>query len=262
LLKTLRTLAQLKYLYPTEKYKTITRTNTTMKTIITTAILFFTTAAFAQTDINILLNKAKAKIESVNDYEADGVMKTNVAFLKVPIARVKVYFKKPNRLKVKSEKGISFIPKGAVSLNLNNLTGSNKFTVIDAGTENVKGQMLRVAKLLPTDDNSDVVLSTVYIEEATMLIKKAKTTTRDNGTYELEMTYSTYAAYGLPDKIIFSFNAKDYKLPKGVTFDFDDGTAPPPTPKDPLKGKKGRAEITFKNYVINKGVDDAVFISK
>jgi hypothetical protein len=233
-----------------------------MKTIITAAILFFTTAAFAQTDINTLLNKAKAKIESVNDYEADGVMKTNVAFLKVPIARVKVYFKKPNKLKVKSEKGISFIPKGAVSLNLNNLTGSNKFTVIDAGTENIKGQMLRVAKLLPTDDNSDVVLSTVYIEEATMLIKKAKTTTRDNGTYELEMTYSTYAAYGLPDKIIFSFNAKDYKLPKGVTFDFDDGTAPPPAPKDPLKGKKGRAEITFKNYVINKGVSDAIFTAK
>jgi hypothetical protein len=233
-----------------------------MKTIITAAILFFTNAAFAQTDINTLLNKAKAKIESVNDYEADGVMKTNVAFLKVPIARVKVYFKKPNKLKVKSEKGISFIPKGAVSLNLNNLTGSNKFTVIDAGTENVKGQMLRVAKLLPTDDNSDVVLSTVYIEEATMLIKKAKTTTRDNGTYELEMTYSTYAAYGLPDKIIFSFNAKDYKLPKGVTFDFDDGAAPPPAPKDPLKGKKGRAEITFKNYVINKGVSDAIFAAK
>jgi hypothetical protein len=233
-----------------------------MKTIITAAILFFTTAAFAQTDINTLLNKAKAKIESVNDYEADGVMKTNVAFLKVPIARVKVYFKKPNKLKVKSERGISFIPKGAVSLNLNNLTGSNKFTVIDAGTENVKGQMLRVAKLLPTDDNSDVVLSTVYIEEATMLIKKAKTTTRDNGTYELEMTYSTYAAYGLPDKIIFSFNAKDYKLPKGVTFDFDDGATPPPAPKDPLKGKKGRAEITFKNYVINKGVDEAVFSIK
>jgi outer membrane lipoprotein-sorting protein len=236
--------------------------NTTMKTILTAAILFFTNVAFAQTDINTLLNKAKAKIESVNDYEADGVMKTNVAFLKVPIARVKVYFKKPNKLKVKSEKGISFIPKGAVSINLNNLTGSNTFTVIDAGTEKINGQMLRVAKLLPTDDNSDVVLSTVYIDEATTLIKKAKTTTRDNGTYELEMTYSTYAANGLPDKIIFSFNAKDYKLPKGVTFDFDDGTAPPPTPKDPLKGKKGRAEITFKNYVINKGVSDAVFTSK
>ncbi len=233
-----------------------------MRKIFIGLFLFATFSTNAQQEINTLLNKAKAKIETVNDYEAAGIMKTNVAFLKVPIANVKVYFKKPNKLKVKSERGISFIPKGAVSINLNNLTGSNKFTVIDAGSEKINGQMLRVAKLLPADDNSDVVLSTVYIDEATLLIKKAKTTTKDNGTYELEMTYGTYATNGLPDKIIFSFNAKDYKLPKGVTFDFDDGTAPAPVAKDPLKGKKGRAEITFKNYIINKGVSDAIFMVK
>jgi hypothetical protein len=233
-----------------------------MKKIFLLVCVLYSCSTFAQTDINVLLNKAKAKIESVNDYEAKGVMKTNVAFLKVPIAKVKIFFKKPNKLKVKSESGISFIPKGAVSINLSNLTGSNAFTVIDAGTEKVNGQMLRVAKLLPTDDNSDVVLSTVYIDEATFLIKKAKTTTKDNGTYELEMSYSTYAAYGLPDKIIFSFNAKDYKLPKGVTFDFDDGKTPDPKTTNALKGKKGKAEIMFKEYIINKGVDDAVFTNK
>jgi hypothetical protein len=184
-----------------------------------------------------------------------------VAFLKVPVAKVKIYFKKPNKLKLKSESGISFIPKGAVSINLNNLTGDNKFTVLDAGTEKLGGVLVRVAKLIPQDDNSDVVLSTVYIDETTYLIKKAKTTTKDNGTYELEMTYGEHAAFGLPSKIIFSFNAKDYKLPKGVTFDFDDGKAPA-APKDPLKGKKGKAEIVFSNYIINKGVDDAVFTAK
>ena len=220
-------------------------------------LLLFSIKATAQQDINALLAKAKATIESVNDYKATGRMKTNVALLKVPVATVSVYFKKPNKLKVKSEKGISFIPKGAVSINLTNLTGTNKFTVIDAGTDKINGQIVRVAKLLPQDDNSDVVLSTVYIDEATNLIKKAKTTTKDNGTYELEMTYGKYASYGLPDKIIFSFNAKDYKLPKGITFDFDDGAAP--TPTDKLKGKKGRAEITFSNYIVNKGVDEAVF---
>ena len=228
-----------------------------MKKISIIFFLFCSINATAQQDINLLLAKAKATIESVNDYKASGRMKTNVAFLKVPIATIGVYFKKPNKLKVKSEKGISFIPKGAVSINLNNLTGTNKFTVIDAGTDKINGKIVRVAKLLPQDDNSDVVLSTVYIDEANSLIKKAKTTTKDNGTYELEMTYGKYAAYGLPDKIIFSFNAKDYKLPKGITFDFDDGVTP--TPTDKLKGKKGRAEITFSNYIVNKGVDDAIF---
>lgn len=232
-----------------------------MKNILLLLSIFLTQVAKSQ-DINTILNKAKAKIETVNDYEAAATMKTNVAFLKVPVAKVKIFFKKPNKLKLKSEKGVSFIPKGAVSLNLNNLTGSNKFTVIDAGTDNLAGKAVRVAKLLPTDDNSDIVLSTVYIDPATSLILKAKTTTKDNGTYELEMTYGTYAAYGLPDKLTFSFNAKDYKLPKGITFDFDDGTAPAPTTKDALKGKKGKAELTFTSYVINKGVSDAVFSSK
>ena len=232
-----------------------------MKKLITIILLLTTTIAKSQ-DINVLLNKAKAKIETVNDYEAAATMKTNVAFLKVPIAKVKIFFKKPNKLKLKSEKGVSFIPKGAVSLNLNNLTGSNKFTVIDAGTDNVSGKAVRVAKLLPTDDNSDIVLSTVYIDPATSLILKAKTTTKDNGTYELEMTYGTYAAYGLPDKLTFSFNAKDYKLPKGITFDFDDGTTAPTTTTDKLKGKKGKAELVFTSYIINKGVADTVFTSK
>lgn len=216
------------------------------------------TPAFAQQDINALVAKAKLKIDKVNNYVASGRMKTNVAFLKVPIADVKVYFSKPDKLAIKSQKGISFIPKGAVSINLNNIIGSGDFTIIDAGTEKIGANTVRVAKLLPNDDNSDVVLSTVYIDEANSLITKAKTTTRDNGSFELQMFYGKYAAYGLPDKIIFSFNTKDYKLPKGVTFDFDDGTTQ--TPADKTKNKKGKAEITFNAYTINKGVPASMFL--
>ena len=81
----------------------------------------------ASQDINGLILKARQKIDKVNDYEAAARMKTNVTFLKVPIATVKVYFKKPNLLKVKSEKGISFIPKGAVSINMNSILGSTDY---------------------------------------------------------------------------------------------------------------------------------------
>jgi hypothetical protein len=111
--------------------------------------------------------------------------------------------------------------------------------------------------LLPSDENAEIVLSTLYIDEKTELIRKAKNTTRDNGTYELEMSYGKYASYGLPDKVIFSFNTKDYKLPKGVTFDYDDGAEK--KAGDSLKNKKGKVEITYSEYLINKGVADAVF---
>ncbi len=209
-------------------------------------------------DINQVLAAAKSKIGKVSDYVATGKMKTNVAFLKVPVANIIVYFKKPNQLKIKSEKGISFIPKGAVSINMNNILGENNYLVIDAGIENIGNTLVRVVKLLPSDENSDVVLSTVYIDPLTNLIKKAKTTTKENGTFELEMSYGKFSEFGLPDMIIFSFNTKDYKLPKGVTFDFDDGSEQK-KPTD-TKIKKGRAEIYFKNYIINKGISNAVFI--
>lgn len=228
------------------------------KQLLVTLIVCGSSLAAAAQDINGLIAKAKQKIEKVNDYEAAAKMKTNVTFLKVPIATVKVYFKKPNMLKVKSEKGISFIPKGAVSINMNSILGTKDYTVIDAGKDKVGNVAVRVARLLPNDDNSDVVLSTVYIDELTNLILKAKTTTKENGTYELEMSYGKYASFGLPDKIIFSFNTKDYKLPKGVTFDFDDGSTT--TPADKNKAKKGRAEITFSSYSINKGLPASVFL--
>jgi outer membrane lipoprotein-sorting protein len=213
----------------------------------------------AQENVNALIKKVNAKIEKVNDYTAVGKMKTKVVFLKVPVSAVKIYFKKPNRLKIKNEKGISFVPKGAVSINISNIVNGEKYTALDAGTDKIGNTALRVVKLLPTDDNADIVLSTIYIDEANLLIKKAKTTTRENGSYELEMTYGKYSAYGLPDKIIFTFNTKEYKLPKGITFDFDDGESAKSNVPRGLNKNKGQAEITFDSYIINKGVSDAMF---
>ena len=203
-----------------------------------------------------LINKVKSKLEKVNDYTAKGRLKTNVVFIKAPIASVKVFYKKPDKMKIVNENGISFIPKGSVNINLAKfLSGSGTYEIVDGGKEAVSG--LRILKLLPSDENSEIVLSTLYIDETTELVKKAKNTTRDNGTYELEMSYGRYAAYGLPDKVIFSFNTKDYKLPKGVTFDYDDGAEKKPA--DSLKNKKGKVEITYSEYLINNGVNDAIF---
>lgn len=219
-------------------------------------VMLFCQSVFAQTPEELIL-QVRTKLEQVNDYQAKGKMKTNVVFIKAPIANVKVYYKKPGKLRIVNENGISFIPKGSVNINLSNIfVNTDGFDIIDAGTENGSG--LRIIKLLPKDDNADIVLSTLYIDESKLLIKKSKTTTKENGTYELEMTYGKYAIYGLADKAIFSFNTKDYKLPKGVTFDYDDGDKKN-EPADQLKNKKGKVEITYSEYTINKGVPDSVF---
>lgn len=217
------------------------------------ASLGYLSNATAQTPEEII-QKIKTKLEKINDYQADGKMKTNVAFIKAPVAAVKVFYKKPDRLLILNETGISFIPRGSVNININNVFANmHGYDIIDAGRDNGG---LRILKLLPKGDTSEVVLSTLYIDEKNMVVRRSKTTTKENGTYELEMSYGKYVAYGLPDRVVFSFNTKDYKLPKGITLDYDDGAE---KNADSLKNKKGTVEIDYKSYVINKGIDSKIF---
>jgi hypothetical protein len=218
-------------------------------------LLLFTTS-MAQ-DAAALLQKVKEKMFQVNDYVADGKMKTNVVFIKAPIGTVKIYYKKPNKLKVVQQKGISILPKGGVSINAASIIGMANCTAFFQGEAIISGTKTKIVKLIPNDENSDIVLTTVYIDEANLLVKKSTTTTKENGSFEMEMFYGKYANLGLPDKMIFSFNVKDYKMPKGITLEFDDDLKK--EDKQKLKTKKGSVEFVYTNYVINKGVDDSVF---
>ncbi len=56
-------------------------------TFVTACCLQLT--AFSQ-DVNPLLKKVKAKIDKVNDYIAEGRMKTDVAFIKAPAGKLKL----------------------------------------------------------------------------------------------------------------------------------------------------------------------------
>lgn len=225
------------------------------KYILTAIAVFTLQSSFAQ-DVNALVKKVKAKLDVVNDYTATGKMKTDVAFIKAPIGSVKVYYKKPNKIKLVQEKGISILPKGGVTFNMGSVLAADKFATIDAGNTKIDGFAVKKVKLIPLDDNNDVVLATLYIDETDLVIRKSEVTTKENGSFEMSLGYGAYVKYGLPSKIVFSFNTKDYKLPKGVTLEFEDGEKP--KNKD-LKNKKGKVEITYSSYTINKGVSDSVF---
>jgi outer membrane lipoprotein-sorting protein len=209
-------------------------------------------------DVNALVARVRARLDKVKDYHATGNLKTDVAFLKVPVSRINVWYKSPDRFRIKKDGGISLLPKGGLSFNMRSLLMTENFTAVPAGESQVGGQPTKVVKLLPTDENADIVLTTLYIDEKQELIRRATTTTRENGTYDMQMDYGKYGQWGLPDKVIFSFNTKDYKLPKGVTFEYETGEKPQ-TPEEQLKNKKGKVEISYDGYSINQGVPESVF---
>jgi outer membrane lipoprotein-sorting protein len=217
-----------------------------------------TAGVYAQNE-EALVKAVRAKLDKVSDYEARGRMTIDVSFIQAPQSDVIVYYKKPNLFKVEKKDGISILPKGGVGINVGALLANTEYTVVPAGSAVVNGSTTKMVKLLPQEETGDVVLMTLYIDEKAALIKRTKVTTRENGSYEIDLSYGRYAAWGLPDKVVFSFNAKAYKLPKGLTFEYEKSGKP--APAAPTDGK-GRLQIVYTGYKINKGISNAVFASR
>jgi outer membrane lipoprotein-sorting protein len=228
-----------------------------MKSLLSFCICLFVVISnsFAQNEAE-LIKKVKAKLDKVNDYTAQGKMKIDVSFIDAPDSKVIVYYKKPDRFKVKKAGGISILPKGGISVNMGTLLANENYDIVPGRDAKINGIDTKVIKLLPQAENSDVVLTTLYIEEKNAVIRKATVTTKENGSYEIELNYGKYIEWGLPDKAIFLFNTKDYKLPKGITFEYEKGDK---KKQEALKNKKGKVEIIYSSYIINKGVDDKIF---
>ena len=206
-----------------------------------------------------ILNKVREKLQQVRDYQAEASMQLNVPFLQVPDSKVSVYYKQPDKFRIIQTKGVSIIPRGGFNMNLHSLLDPKEYMAIDAGTAVIDKQVLNVVKLLPTTEEGDVVLSTLYIDSKSFLVKRITTATKQNGMYTVDLKYGKYTNWALPDELIFSFDTKDYKLPKGMTLDYDDDIKPDTTK---AKSGKGEVKILFQKYIINKGLNDAYFQQK
>jgi outer membrane lipoprotein-sorting protein len=231
-----------------------------MKSFVPALLMLFLLPAFISRaqDANDLIKKVKDKLALVTDYQAEGVMKTDVAFMKVPESKVTIFYKKPDKFKIKKQDGISIVPKGGGNINLAALFENDNYTAVPAGKGTVNNEPVTIVKLLPLDEKSNVVVSTLYIDEKEALVKKAVITTRENGTYEMEMQYGKYASRGLPDTVSFLFNTKDYKLPKGLALDYDAG-GQQPKPTTSTGNQQGKILISYTSYTINKGLANDVF---
>lgn len=227
-----------------------------MKKLQLILMIFLPLAALHAQDESALIRAVKARIDKVSSYQASGTMTIDAAFIKAPPSAITAFFKKPDRFAIQKSDGLSILPKGGISINFSSLLGTANATAIGAGNAVVRGIPVRIIKLLPLDGTGDVVLSTLYIDVKKELVQKAEVTTRNNGSYAVDLTYGRYAGWALPDKVIFTFNTREYKLPKGIAMEYDKGST-----KKPAQPKEGKGTITvsYASYAINKGVDDKVF---
>jgi outer membrane lipoprotein-sorting protein len=209
---------------------------------------------------NDLFYNMREKLGSVKDYVADVKMKIDVSFMRIPTLYGKLYFKSPDKMKLERNGGISILPKRSINLTLNNLVPSGNAAVIDAGEDVLRGKKVRVIKVVPDNDANGIVLTKIWIDEDRLLALRTETTTRDNGTISMDLQYGRYAGLSLPDIVTFFIDVKDFKVPKGVTMDYDGGENGTVAKKnEKTKGKKGMIKIEYLDYRINTGLSDKIF---
>lgn len=214
-------------------------------------------AAVQAADADKLFADLRKKVFTVNDYTAQVKIKINVTYMRIPLLAGTLYYKSPDKMRLERHGGLSILPKKNVNLTLSNLIPAGDVTVIDAGVTTIDGKTLRVIKVVPEAENGEIILTKIWVDETALLAVKTQTTTRNDGTILMDLVYDKYASFGLPEKVTIHMDVKDYKLPKGVTMDYND-MAPPATATGP-KNQKGTIEIRYLSYEINKGIKDEVF---
>jgi outer membrane lipoprotein-sorting protein len=208
---------------------------------------------FAQSkEPKVLLEAVNSKFSRVKDYSADIKIKVDIDLFKVPETTAKIYFKRPDKVKMES-KGFAMLPKQGMNFSPNKLLSEN-YEAVFIRKETMDGVSLDVIKVIPLSDTSDVLLSTIWIDSKNNVIRKISSVTKKSGELNIQMKYDEYSVkYGLPSQVQFFFNEEN--LP---------ATPQNKNPKEEnqkimQKKLQGNVTVFYTNYKINNGLSDEIF---
>ncbi len=230
-----------------------------MKKSVFIIIIGFSAAIFAQQkNADKILKEVTEKFNRIKDYQVDVQIKIDFSMVKVPDTKATLYFKQPDKVKVDS-KGFAMLPKQSTNFSpLQFIQGD--YTAIYVKSDQVSGNMLDVVKIIPNSDSSDVILSTLWIDQDQKVIRKIETTGKSSGTLHIELTYEN-KNQGLPSQVVFSFNLGNMEIPENVTDNKNDSNREKGSGRRNLK-MSGKVFMTYTNYKINSGLPDSLFEQK
>jgi outer membrane lipoprotein-sorting protein len=227
-----------------------------MKKFLTLLVIAIQFGVVAQ-DANDILSKVVTKLNTVNDYTVVANVKANIPMIKILPSKATIYFKQKDKFKVVS-KGIVILPKQGFTEINGFLANKNSYLAVAGDSTKIGAVMTKLINVVPTGENSEIVLAKLWIDTKRSVIIKSQITTKTNGSVTTTYTYGDKVAFGLPSQLVFEIDVKAFKLPKSVAADINKTTAE----KKTKTGKKGVITVTLTDYKVNTGLSDAIFTKK
>ena len=226
-----------------------------MKILLILLTISFEVANPQEKDPDQILDEVKKTFNQVEDYVVDVNIKVDVDFIKVPETQATIYYKQPDKVHLES-KSFAMLPREGLDFSPIGLL-KEKYTAIYEKEDTVSGNKTDVVKVIPLGDESNVVLTTLWIDEAKHFIRKVQSTLKIGGTFSIELKYDNPRMnYPLPSSKIFTFNIERLNLPKGMAGELNKNKS------NDEKKTTGKVYITYSNYKVNKDIPDSVFEEK
>ncbi|HMN25746.1 MAG TPA: hypothetical protein PKE38_14675 [Ignavibacteriaceae bacterium] len=232
-----------------------------MKLIISLIVILFQFGFSQSTNPDDILDAVVANFNKVSDYQVDVNIKVDVEFLKVPETKAKIYFKQPDKVHLEAE-GFAMLPKNGMEFSPSSLINKEHTAIYERDID-LNGFKTSIVKVIPLGDQGDVILTTLWVDQKANLIRKVESTTKTNGTFTIDFTYSDKLKYPLPEKIVFAFNVDKMKIPATISGDTSSPNTEKKNKHKPSDSRtKGMVVVNYSNYIVNKGIMDSIFEKK
>lgn len=219
------------------------------------------------TDVEMVVDKTQKQFEKAFDYQVTMKIELKVPGFRMPKKKYKVFFKQPNKLKIKS-RGFGMLPKtGIFTSPKDNFDNLKNMRLIPTNNNNgqvyIKGEVI-VDSLKLKMPNEYAKLGfrptvTVKIDTNNWVINNIITELDTLKLVEITNTYKKVDDnYVMPSASTVQYFIKDAKLSGWLKKDITSIVG-----QNPLEQKsdmvEGKISIVYEDYIINRGIKDKVF---
>ena len=225
---------------------------------------------FAQQSIEErIIAKTNEQFNLIEDYQVNMVVNLDIPAFRMPKKKYKIYYKQPNKIKVKA-KGFGVLPKTGLFTspndNFDNLKDIN--LSLDSGLE-VDRVILRGTLIvdslkldMPNEYSRITFVPTVEvkIDTSKWVIENVTTKLDTLKLFQINNSYASFEnEFYMPEKSTVEYYLKDKKIFNWINKDVSNIIGQDESLMKNNSTVKGTISVLYTDYEINKGISDKIF---
>ena len=237
-------------------------------------IFLFTSIKSQNTDLDIVKSNIITQFSKIEDYQVDINIKINMTGFRMPKKKIKMFFKKPDKLSIKTN-GFAIIPKTGINNNpdelfkmfnyineVNRTIRDNKQFYFISGIVNQDSIDMPIKNFKSEESN---VKMSLLIDAKEWIITEVDIFLDKEKTFSIRTDYININNIMVPEETKLIIGIKEISRIKNnfngdLLFNSDNDLAKASGFNLKNDEFKGEISMKFSNYIINQGIDDQIFI--